>query len=88
MNKIQVGNAPSPNLKQVRSKIGSLENAAHKPGGGNIKIETKKLEFKVTPRIEAKNEKYIPKGGEKKVSSQSFCVRTKTSELRGIIIWV
>lgn len=69
MNKIQVGNAPSPNLKQVRSKIGSLENAAHKPGGGNIKIETKKLEFKVTPRIEAKNEKYIPKGGEKKVSA-------------------
>lgn len=69
MNKIQVGNTPSPNLKQVRSKIGSLENAAHKPGGGNIKIETKKLEFKVTPRIEAKNEKYISKGGEKKVSS-------------------
>lgn len=76
MNKIQVGNAPSPNLKQVRSKIGSLENAAHKPGGGNIKIETKKLEFKVTPRIEAKNEKYISKGGEKKVSSffrLTFC---------------
>ncbi|XP_037051177.1 microtubule-associated protein tau isoform X4 [Bradysia coprophila] len=68
MNKIQVGNAPSPNLKQVRSKIGSLENASHKPGGGNIKIETKKLEFKVTPRIEAKNEKYIPKGGEKKIT--------------------
>lgn len=72
-----MGNAPSPNLKQVRSKIGSLENASHKPGGGNIKIETKKLEFKVTPRIEAKNEKYIPKGGEKKVSPstkvQVFC---------------
>lgn len=68
MNKIQVGNAPSPNLKQVRSKIGSLDNAAHKPGGGNIKIETKKLEFKVTPRIEAKNDKYIPKGGEKKIT--------------------
>lgn len=67
MNKIQVGNAPSPNLKQVRSKIGSLENATHKPGGGHVKIETKKLDFKGTPRIEAKNEKYVPKGGEKKV---------------------
>lgn len=68
MNKIQVGNAPSPNLKQVRSKIGSLDNATHKPGGGNIKIESKKMEFKVTaPRIEAKNDKYQPKGGEKKV---------------------
>lgn len=32
MNKIEVGNAPSPNLKKVSSKIGSLENATHKPG--------------------------------------------------------
>jgi hypothetical protein len=32
MNKIEVGNAPSPNLKKVASKIGSLENAQHKPG--------------------------------------------------------
>lgn len=67
MNKIKVGNAPPPNLKQVRSKIGSLDNATHKPGGGKIKIETKKLEFHVQPRIEAKNQAYAPKGGEKKV---------------------
>lgn len=67
MNKIQVGKAPPPNLRQVKSKIGSLDNATHKPGGGNIKIETKKLEFKGQPRIEAKNDKYAPKGGEKKV---------------------
>lgn len=67
MNKIQVGHAPSPNLKAVRSKIGSLDNASYKPGGGNVKIETKKIEIKATPRIEAKNDKYIPKGGERKV---------------------
>lgn len=67
MNKIQVGNTPSPHLKGVRSKIGSLENASHKPGGGNVKIETKKLDIKATPRIEAKNENYVSKGGEKKV---------------------
>lgn len=72
MNKIQVGNTPSPNLKQVRSKIGSLENATHKPGGGNVKIETKKLDFKGTPRIEAKNERYTPKGGEKKVKIKLY----------------
>lgn len=71
MNKVQVGNTPSPNLKQVRSKIGSLENATHKPGGGNVKIESRKMEFKVTPRIEAKNEKYQQreKVAEKKVSA-------------------
>lgn len=69
MNKIQVGHAPSPNLKAVRSKIGSLDNASYKPGGGNVKIETKKIEIKAAPKIEAKNDKYTPRGGEKKVIS-------------------
>lgn len=68
MNKVQVGHAPSPNLKVVKSKIGSLDNASYKPGGGHVKIENKKIEIKATPRIEAKNDKYVPKGGEKKVS--------------------
>lgn len=77
MNKVQVGHAPSPNLKAVRSKIGSLDNASYKPGGGNVKIETKKIEIKATPRIEAKNDKYVPKGGEKKVIEyyRSFLVK-------------
>lgn len=69
MNKIKVGNAPPPNLRQVRSKIGSLENAAHKPGGGKIKIETKKVEFNAQPRIAAKNSEYAPGGGDKKVAN-------------------
>lgn len=72
MNKIQVGHAPSPNLKAVRSKIGSLDNASYKPGGGNVKIETKKVEIKATPRIEAKNDKYAPKGGDKKVPAYTY----------------
>lgn len=68
MNKIHVGSAPSPNLKAVKSKIGSLENATHKPTGGKVKIENKKLDFSnVTPRIAAKNDAYAPSGGEKKV---------------------
>uniref|UniRef100_A0A182YAN7 Microtubule-associated protein n=1 Tax=Anopheles stephensi TaxID=30069 RepID=A0A182YAN7_ANOST len=69
MNKIQVGGAPSPNLKVVKSKIGSLENASHKPGGGHVKIETKKIDIKAAPRIEAKNDAYVPKGGDKKIIS-------------------
>lgn len=72
MNKIQVGAAPSPNIKAVKSKIGSLENATHKPGGGNIKIENRKLEFKGTPRIAAKNDAYQPGGGDKKVKSNEM----------------
>lgn len=72
MNKVQVGAAPSPNIKAVKSKIGSLENATHKPGGGNIRIENRKLDFnKATPRIAAKNETYTPGGGDKKVCQLS-----------------
>lgn len=69
MNKIQVGNAPSPNIKTVKSKIGSLDNATYKPGGGKVKIENRKLEFKATPRIAAKNETYTPSGGTKKITT-------------------
>jgi microtubule-associated protein tau len=69
MNKVQVGSAPSPNLKTVRSKIGSLENASYKPGGGKVKIENRKLDFsKTQPKIAAKNDTYMPGGGDKKVS--------------------
>ena len=68
MNKIEVGKTASPNLKNIKSKIGSLNNATHKPGGGKVKIESKKLDFsKAGSRIEAKNQQYIPKGGDKKV---------------------
>ncbi|XP_048000421.1 microtubule-associated protein tau isoform X2 [Leguminivora glycinivorella] len=69
MNKVQVGNAPSPNIKTVKSKIGSLDNATYKPGGGKVKIENRKLEFKAAPRIAAKNETYTPSGGTKKITT-------------------
>lgn len=69
MNKIQVGAAPSPNLKSVRSKIGSLANTTHKPGGGNIKIESHKIDLsKTQSRVAAKNDQYVRSGGDKKVN--------------------
>lgn len=70
MNKVQVGSAPSPNLKTVKSKIGSLQNSTHKPGGGNVKIENRKLDWKAQPRIAAKNDTYQPGGGDKKVNTK------------------
>lgn len=39
----------------------------YQSGGGQVKIESKKLDFKAAPKIEAKNEAYKPKGGDKKV---------------------
>lgn len=78
MNKVQVGATPSPNLKAVRSKIGSLQNATHKPGGGNVKIESRKVDVKAAPRIAARNDQYVPGGGDKKVSS---CVCARVNEV-------
>jgi microtubule-associated protein tau len=81
MNKVQVGSAPSPNLKTVRSKIGSLDNASYKPGGGKIKIENRKVDFsKTQPKIAAKNDAYVPGGGDKKVSSVKMCNRVRAEE--------
>ncbi|KAF5304377.1 hypothetical protein FQA39_LY09756 [Lamprigera yunnana] len=78
MNKIQVGSAPSPNLKVVKSKIGSLENAAHKPGGGNVKIENRKIDFSTaSSRVTAKNDTYAPGGGEKKIQQQKLTWNVK-----------
>lgn len=74
MNRVQVGAAPSPNLKEIRSKIGSLQNSSYKPGGGHVKIENKKIDIKGTPRIAAKNESYAPKGGDKKVSMYTIII--------------
>lgn len=68
MNKIEVGKSASPNLKAVKSKIGSMDNATYRPGGGKVKIESKKLDYsKASSRITAKNDAYQPGGGDKKV---------------------
>ncbi|XP_053075466.1 microtubule-associated protein 4 isoform X15 [Acinonyx jubatus] len=42
-------NASTPDLKNIRSKVGSTENIKHQPGGGRAKIE-KKTEAAATAR--------------------------------------
>lgn len=54
----------------AKSKVGSLENATYKPGGGDKKIETVKLDFKekAKPKVGSKdNAKHVPGGGAVKV---------------------
>ncbi|XP_034828570.1 microtubule-associated protein tau isoform X3 [Maniola hyperantus] len=85
MNKVQVGNAPSPNIKAVKSKIGSLDNTTYKPGGGKVKIENRKLDFNnITPKIAAKNEAYTPSGGAKKITTTKleWNVKSKIGSLQ------
>uniref|UniRef100_A0A669ED07 Microtubule-associated protein n=1 Tax=Oreochromis niloticus TaxID=8128 RepID=A0A669ED07_ORENI len=56
---------PLPDLKNVRSKIGSTENIKHQPGGGKVKILEKKLDLSyVQSRCGSKdNLKHTPGGG-------------------------
>ncbi|NXU54979.1 TAU protein, partial [Turnix velox] len=63
--RIQPSAAPMPDLKNVKSKIGSTENLKHQPGGGKVQIVNKKLDFSsVQSRCGSKdNIKHIPGGG-------------------------
>ncbi|KAI1884134.1 hypothetical protein AGOR_G00223320 [Albula goreensis] len=56
---------PMPDLKNVRSKIGSTENIKHQPGGGRVQILDKKMDFSnVQSKCGSKaNLKHTPGGG-------------------------
>ncbi|KAL3837270.1 hypothetical protein ACJMK2_022637 [Sinanodonta woodiana] len=62
---------PTPNYKAVQSKVGSMNNLKHSPGGGNVKIASTKLNFSnVTSKVGSKdNLTHRPGGGEKKIVS-------------------
>ncbi|KAG2461132.1 TAU protein, partial [Polypterus senegalus] len=56
---------PMPDLKNIRSKIGSTENIKHQPGGGRVQIMNKKMDLSnVQSRCGSKdNMKHVPGGG-------------------------
>jgi len=83
MNKIVVGTTPSPNLRKTSSKIGSLANSGHRPGGGQVKIENRKLDWNVEARTVNMNNKYSPGGGDKKIEQRklSWNVNSKIGSL-------
>ncbi|XP_022239904.1 microtubule-associated protein 2-like isoform X2 [Limulus polyphemus] len=72
--KAPVGQAPMPNLRNVKSKIGSLDNIKYKPSGGEKKqLLTKKLEWVAAPRVGSlENTTYKPGGGVKKITTQKL----------------
>ncbi|XP_056887516.1 microtubule-associated protein tau-like isoform X18 [Takifugu flavidus] len=57
--------APMPDLKNIRSKIGSTENIKHQPGGGKVQILDQKVDFSnVQSKCGSKgNIKHVPGGG-------------------------
>ena len=44
-----------------------MANATHKAGGGDVRIENRKLDWKREGRTDALNSSYKPGGGDKKV---------------------
>ncbi|XP_044905574.1 microtubule-associated protein 4 isoform X17 [Felis catus] len=72
-------NASTPDLKNVRSKVGSTENIKHQPGGGRVQIQNKKVDIsKVSSKCGSKaNIKHKPGGGDVKIESQKLNFKEK-----------
>ncbi|XP_039214991.1 microtubule-associated protein tau isoform X21 [Crotalus tigris] len=64
-SRLQTAPVPMPDLKNIKSKIGSTDNLKHQPGGGKVQVVNKKLDFShVQSRCGSKdNVKHIPGGG-------------------------
>ncbi|XP_036409402.1 microtubule-associated protein tau isoform X5 [Megalops cyprinoides] len=66
--------APMPDLKNVRSKIGSIDNIKHQPGGGKVQILDKKVDFSnVQSKCGSKaNIKHTPGGGNVQIPNKKI----------------
>jgi microtubule-associated protein tau len=52
VSKVRIPVPPPLNPKTVPSKVASLSNIHHKPGGGKVKIENRKIDYsKVKAKI-------------------------------------
>ncbi|XP_016145465.1 microtubule-associated protein tau-like isoform X4 [Sinocyclocheilus grahami] len=57
--------APLPDLKNIRSKVGSTDNLRHQPGGGQVQILDQKVDFSnIQSKCGSKgNLRHVPGGG-------------------------
>ncbi|XP_053308966.1 microtubule-associated protein tau-like isoform X3 [Spea bombifrons] len=74
--------APLPDLKNVRSKIGSIDNIRHQPGGGKVQIIHKKVDVStVQSKCGSKdNLKHTPGGGAIQITHKPVDVKHVTSK--------
>ncbi|XP_038165407.1 microtubule-associated protein 4-like isoform X5 [Cyprinodon tularosa] len=80
------GTAPAPDIRNVRSKIGSTDNMKYQPGGGKVQILNKKVDVsKVTSKCGSKdNIKHKPGGGTTKNESHKVNFREDTQAKVGL----
>ncbi|KAK3543204.1 hypothetical protein QTP70_012500 [Hemibagrus guttatus] len=79
---LRVLNQPMPDLKNIRSKIGSTDNIKYQPKGGQIQISNKKLDFShIQSKCGSKdNLKYSPIGGNVQIQSKKLDLSHVTSK--------
>ncbi|XP_074549919.1 uncharacterized protein LOC141807671 isoform X5 [Halichoeres trimaculatus] len=75
----------APDVRNIRSKIGSTDNMKHQPGGGKVQILNKKVDLsKVTSKCGSKdNIKHKPGGGDVKIESHKMSFREKAQSKVG-----
>ncbi|KAI1292638.1 Microtubule-associated protein 2 [Halotydeus destructor] len=87
--KAPVGLVRGPDLKNIQSKIGSLENVKHKPAGGEKKALTQKLEWTAKSRIGSlQNASHKAGGGKVKVESQKLDFKSNVSSKVGSLDYI
>ncbi|XP_072105349.1 uncharacterized protein maptb [Mobula birostris] len=66
--------APMPDLKNVKSKIGSTDNIKHTPGGGKVQIVHKKEDYSaVQSKCGSKDKiKHVPGGGNVQITNKKL----------------
>nr|DBA25360.1 TPA: hypothetical protein GDO54_012897 [Pyxicephalus adspersus] len=66
----------APDIKNIRSKIGSTDNLKHQPGGGKVQIVSKKANYShVQSKCGSKdNIKHVPGGGNVQITNKKIDV--------------
>uniref|UniRef100_K7FWR4 Microtubule-associated protein n=1 Tax=Pelodiscus sinensis TaxID=13735 RepID=K7FWR4_PELSI len=72
----------APDLKNIRSKIGSTDNIKHQPGGGRVQIVSKKANYShVQSKCGSKdNIKHVPGGGNVQIPSKKVDISKVSSK--------
>lgn len=77
--KAPVGLAKSPDLKNCKSKVGSLHNIKHTPAGGTVTIQTQKLNWNAKSKVGSlDNKEHKPAGGQVKVETRKLEWKTQS----------
>ncbi|XP_017168675.1 microtubule-associated protein 4 isoform X41 [Mus musculus] len=72
----------APDLKSVRSKVGSTENIKHQPGGGRVQIVSKKVSYShIQSKCGSKdNIKHVPGGGNVQIQNKKVDISKVSSK--------